>query len=125
VEPDSEKPVYIEPILVGSESDQPKVRKTPPAKRKPSGSDVCGFCGGGNEPCDKTSDSAAGKIIATGTAEPLLVSAADKRTRKRRRHKDGAVRKDPGMGKWWSGYGYGGDSYCRRCSEVFQPLASV
>ena len=119
--------VYIAPVLVSAESDQPKVRKapSPPAKRKPSGSDVCGFCGGGNEPCDKTSDSAAGKIIATGTAEPLLVSAADKRTRKRRRHKDGAVRKDPGMGKWWSGYGYAGDPYCRRCSEVFQPLASV
>jgi hypothetical protein len=28
------------------------------------------------------------------------------------------------MGRWWSGYGYAGDPYCRRCGEVFQPLAS-
>ena len=24
------------------------------------------------------------------------------------------------MGKWWSGYGYAGNPYCQRCSEVFR-----
>ena len=45
----------------------------------------------------------------------------DSRTRKRRRAKDGAGRKEHRLGKWWRGYGYDGDAYCQRCSEVRCP----
>eukprot|EP01051_Picozoa_sp_SAG22_P013221 SAG22_NODE_1456_length_4385_cov_12.667289_6_plen_233_part_00 len=42
------------------------------------------------------------------------------RTRKRWQKKDGVPRKAHRIGNWWVGYGYVGQPYCQRCSEVFR-----
>jgi hypothetical protein len=67
---------------------------------------ACMYCGVGPGQCD-----------AEETAAEIT---ANKRTRKRRRKKEGVGRKEHRMGKWWSGYGYAGDPYCQRCGEVFR-----
>ena len=84
---------------------------------EPSGSSVCGFCGGGSASSEETSDSVAGKSLAGGLPGTLISrpptslallsdAAADKRTRNRRRPKGGARKALP-MGRWSSTLGEG------------------
>ena len=51
---------------------------------------------------------------------PRGVADDKRRTRKRRRVSAPVQRKALRLGKYWRGYGYAGNAYCQRCSEVFR-----
>jgi hypothetical protein len=80
--------------------------------REPKLCGTCIYCG----------QTAGGeKSVGDGCDAPATASSLiEGKTRTRRKRKVEGVRKTYKMGKWWRVYGYGGEAYCQRCSEVFR-----
>jgi hypothetical protein len=74
---------------------------------------VCGAC----IYCGRTAGGE--KSVGDGCDAPATASSLIEGKTRKRRKVDG-VRKKHKMGKWWRVYGYGGEAYCQRCSEVFR-----
>lgn len=57
-------------------------------------------------------------LSASVSAADSAMTAADTRLRHRRRMKKPRLSRK--MGVWWRKYGYNGEPYCQRCSEIFR-----